>query len=89
MDSTSVNISKKTARLKKLKIGIPREYFAVGLDEEVEKSINEAIETYKKLGAEIVDIILPHAGYALACYYIIAPAEASANLARFDGLRYG
>ncbi len=88
MDSTSINIS-KDSKVKKLKIGVPREYFAIGLDKEVEKSINDAIETYKKAGAQIVNISLPHAGYALACYYIIAPAEASANLARFDGLRYG
>ena len=88
MDSISTDI-KKENNLDKLRIGVPKEYFAKGLDKEVEKSIREAIETYKKLGAEIVDISLPMSEYCLACYYIIAPAEASANLARFDGLRYG
>ena len=88
MDSTSTD-SKKENNLDKLRIGIPKEYFAEGLDEKVEKSVKEAIEIYKKSGAEIIEINLPHTDYALACYYIIAPAEASANLARFDGLRYG
>jgi aspartyl-tRNA(Asn)/glutamyl-tRNA(Gln) amidotransferase subunit A len=88
LDSTSVN-SEKENNLNKLRIGVPKEYFAEGLDKEVEEAIKEAIETYKKLGAEIVEISLPMSEYALACYYIIAPAEASANLARFDGLRYG
>jgi aspartyl-tRNA(Asn)/glutamyl-tRNA(Gln) amidotransferase subunit A len=88
MDSTSIN-SEKESDLNKLRIGVPKEYFAKGLDKEVEKSIKDAIEIYKGLGAEIVEISLPMSEYALACYYIIAPAEASANLARFDGLRYG
>jgi aspartyl-tRNA(Asn)/glutamyl-tRNA(Gln) amidotransferase subunit A len=88
MDSTSTDL-KKENNLNKLRIGIPKEYFADGLDKEVEKAIKEAIEVYKELGAEIVEISLPMSEYALACYYIIAPAEASANLARFDGLRYG
>lgn len=72
-----------------LRIGVPKEYFGTGLDKEIETSIKKAIEFYQKAGAEIVDISLPHTDYALACYYIIAPAEASANLARFDGLKYG
>jgi len=88
MDSTSTD-SKKENNLDKLKIGVPKEYFTKGLEKEVEETIKKAIETYKKLGAEIVEISLPMSEYALACYYIIAPAEASANLARFDGLRYG
>ncbi|HNY35729.1 MAG TPA: Asp-tRNA(Asn)/Glu-tRNA(Gln) amidotransferase subunit GatA [Candidatus Pacearchaeota archaeon] len=88
MDSTSIN-SDKENNLAKLKIGVPKEYFAKGLDGEVEKAIKEAIDIYKELGAEIIEISLPMSEYALACYYIIAPAEASANLARFDGLRYG
>jgi aspartyl-tRNA(Asn)/glutamyl-tRNA(Gln) amidotransferase subunit A len=88
MDSTSVN-SEKENNLNKLRIGIPKEYFAEGLDKEVEEAINKAIKTYQELGAEMVEISLPMSEYALACYYIIAPAEASANLARFDGLRYG
>jgi len=75
--------------LKGLKIGVPKEYFVKGIDPEVEKIIKSAIEKAKKAGAEIVEISLPSSEFALACYYIIAPAEASANLARFDGIRYG
>lgn len=71
------------------KIGIPRELFGEGLDAEVRQSVENAIENYKNLGAEIVDVELPHSKYAIAVYYIIATAEASSNLARFDGVRYG
>lgn len=74
--------------IKKLKIGLPKEYFIAGLDKEVEKAIQEAIEKLKKLGFEFKEISLPHTKYALSCYYIIMPAEVSANLARFDGIRY-
>jgi len=88
MDSTSTDF-KRENNLNKLRIGVPKEYFAEGLDKEVEKAVRNAIDIFKKQGAEIVEIDLPHSEYALACYYIIAPAEASANLARFDGLRYG
>jgi aspartyl-tRNA(Asn)/glutamyl-tRNA(Gln) amidotransferase subunit A len=88
MDSTSTDF-KKENNLSKLRIGVPKEYFVEGLDKDVEKAVKDAIEAYKKLGSEIVEIELPRSEYALACYYIIAPAEASANLARFDGLRYG
>ncbi|MFZ3058021.1 MAG: Asp-tRNA(Asn)/Glu-tRNA(Gln) amidotransferase subunit GatA [Minisyncoccales bacterium] len=88
MDSTSIN-SEIENNLNKLRIGVPKEYFAEGLDKEVGQAIKKAIDVYKELGAEIVEISLPMSEYALACYYIIAPAEASANLARFDGLRYG
>jgi aspartyl-tRNA(Asn)/glutamyl-tRNA(Gln) amidotransferase subunit A len=72
-----------------LKIGLPKEYFIEGLDPEVAASVNAAVQKLRELGAEIVDISLPHTDYAAATYYIIAPAEASANLARFDGIRYG
>jgi aspartyl-tRNA(Asn)/glutamyl-tRNA(Gln) amidotransferase subunit A len=75
--------------LKGVKIGIPREYFIAGTDAEVDRSVKAAIETYRSLGAEIVDISLPHAEYAIAVYYIVATAEASSNLARFDGVHYG
>ncbi|MBP5182471.1 MAG: Asp-tRNA(Asn)/Glu-tRNA(Gln) amidotransferase subunit GatA, partial [Lentisphaeria bacterium] len=76
--------------LKGMKIGIPKEYFQVeGVAEGVKKVTEEAMEKLKALGAEFVEITLPHTKYAMACYYIIAPAEASANLARFDGIRYG
>lgn len=71
------------------KIGVPRALFGEGLDEEIRNSVLRAIENYKTLGAEIVDVELPHAKYGIAVYYIIATAEASSNLARFDGVRYG
>ncbi|MBI2633829.1 MAG: Asp-tRNA(Asn)/Glu-tRNA(Gln) amidotransferase subunit GatA [Parcubacteria group bacterium] len=71
-----------------LRIGVPKEYFGEGLDPEVEKKVKDAIEVFEKLGAQISEISLPHTPYALACYYIIMPAEASANLARYDGIRY-
>ncbi len=72
-----------------LRVGVPKEYFIEGMQAEVEQAVREAIRTLQALGAEIVDITLPHTDYALPVYYLIAPAEASANLARFDGLRYG
>jgi aspartyl-tRNA(Asn)/glutamyl-tRNA(Gln) amidotransferase subunit A len=72
-----------------LKIGVPHELFGEGLDEEVRQAVKTAIENYRNLGAEIVDIELPLAKYGIAVYYIIATAEASSNLARFDGVRYG
>ena len=75
--------------VKNLKIGVPKEFFGEGLNSEVRKAIEEAIETYKKLGAEIVEVSLPNSKYALSAYYIIALAEASSNLARYDGVSYG
>jgi aspartyl-tRNA(Asn)/glutamyl-tRNA(Gln) amidotransferase subunit A len=72
-----------------MKLGLPKEYFVEGMDPEVEKAVRDAVEHCKKLGAEIVEVSLPHTKYAIAVYYIIATAEASANLARFDGIRYG
>ena len=75
--------------IKGMRIGIPKEYRVEGLNKEVEKYWDEAIAMLKARGAEIVDISLPHTKYALPTYYIIAPAEASANLARYDGIRYG
>lgn len=77
------------ADLKGKKVGIPREYRMDGMDAEVVKSWDEGIAWLKDAGAEIVDISLPHTKYALPTYYIIAPAEASSNLARYDGVRYG
>ncbi len=71
------------------RIGVPRALFGEGLDEEVRAKVEDVIEAYRGLGAEIVDIELPHARYAIAVYYIIATAEASSNLARYDGVRYG
>ena len=75
--------------VKGLKIGVPREFFGEGIDEEVKSKLYEAIEIYKELGAEVEEFSLDIAKYALATYYIIADAEASSNLGRFDGIRYG
>ncbi|WP_342379285.1 Asp-tRNA(Asn)/Glu-tRNA(Gln) amidotransferase subunit GatA [Myxococcus stipitatus] len=72
-----------------LKLGVPREYFAEGMDPEVEAAVRGALREYERLGATLVDVSLPHTRYALATYYLIAPAEASSNLARYDGVRYG
>ena len=94
-DTTSYDIPKKdyTKALKNdvkgLKIGIPKEYFGEGINKEVKKKLEESIEIYKKLGAEVEEFSLDIADYALATYYIIACAEASSNLGRFDGIRYG
>ena len=78
-----------TGNIKGLKVGIPKEYNAEGLSSEIKKLWEQGTEWLKKAGAEIVDISLPHTKYALPVYYIIAPAEASSNLARYDGVRYG
>jgi aspartyl-tRNA(Asn)/glutamyl-tRNA(Gln) amidotransferase subunit A len=78
-----------SADLKGKKVGIPREYRLDGMDSEVSASWEQGIAWLKDAGAEVVDISLPHTKYALPCYYIIAPAEASSNLARYDGVRYG
>ncbi len=78
-----------TGDIKGLRIGFPRALFGEGLDPEVRASVENAIDAYRQLGADIVDVELPHAQYCIAVYYIIATAEASSNLARFDGVRYG
>ncbi|WP_297487345.1 Asp-tRNA(Asn)/Glu-tRNA(Gln) amidotransferase subunit GatA [uncultured Cetobacterium sp.] len=78
-----------TGDIKGMKIGVPKEYFIDGLNEGVKKVVNESLEVFKSLGAEIVEISLPHTKYAAPTYYVLAPAEASSNLARFDGVRYG
>jgi aspartyl-tRNA(Asn)/glutamyl-tRNA(Gln) amidotransferase subunit A len=70
-------------------VGIPREYFVEGIDPEVSAAVKKAIAVVEKCGAKIIDISLPHTQYCLAAYYIIAPAEASSNLARYDGVKYG
>ncbi|MDP1595422.1 MAG: Asp-tRNA(Asn)/Glu-tRNA(Gln) amidotransferase subunit GatA [Methylotenera sp.] len=94
-DSTSLNRAKEdyTRELAKplhgLKIGLPKEYFAEGLDASVATVIEAAIAEYKKLGAEIVEISLPNTGLSIPVYYVLAPAEASSNLSRYDGVRYG
>ncbi len=87
--STDYKFEPSDKKLKGLKIGVPKEYFVEGMDEGVEEIIKNTIQKVKNEGAEIIDISLPTTEYALACYYILVPSEASANLARFDGIRYG
>ena len=91
LDATSVELGIQNTefKIKNLRIGVPKEYFAKGLEKEVEEIIREAIKKAKDAGAEIIEISLPSSEYALACYYIIGPSEISANLARFDGIKYG
>ena len=72
-----------------LVVGLPKEYVSHHLDADMRGSINEAVEALRKAGAEVREVSLPHASHAIACYYVIAPAEASANLSRYDGVRYG
>ncbi len=72
-----------------LKVGVPKQYFIDGMDPEVRASVDAALESYKKLGATLVDVDLPHTDYGIAVYYLVATAEASSNLARYDGVRYG
>ena len=94
-DSTSVpeSVPDYSAALdgniKGLKLGLPKEYFIGGVDPQVTQAVQSAVKQFEGLGAEIVEISLPHTEYAVATYYIVATAEASANLARFDGIRYG
>ena len=78
-----------TGDIKGLRLGLPKEYMIGGLDPEVSVAVRVAIDQLQRLGAEVVEISLPHTDYAVATYYIVATAEASANLARFDGIRYG
>ncbi|MFA5877933.1 MAG: Asp-tRNA(Asn)/Glu-tRNA(Gln) amidotransferase subunit GatA [Candidatus Staskawiczbacteria bacterium] len=92
MDSTSIELPKLSNpnfSIKNLRIGVPKEYFVKGLDKEVEKTVRSAIKKMEAEGAKIEEISLPNTEYALATYYIIAPSEASANLARYDGIKYG
>ncbi len=93
-DSTSVDREVKYSsalenNVRGLKIGVPKEYFGEGTDEKVEKAVWDAIHTLENLGASRTEVRMPHTKYALAAYYIIAMSEASSNLARFDGMRYG
>jgi aspartyl-tRNA(Asn)/glutamyl-tRNA(Gln) amidotransferase subunit A len=95
LDSTSIDrpVPDFTAALQEglqgVRVGVPREYFGQGLDPEVEQVARAAIAMLREAGAEIVEVTLPHTDYCVAVYYLIAPAEASSNLARFDGVRYG
>ncbi len=94
-DSTSINSpapdyqSALTGDVNGLRVGVPKEYFIEGIEPAVESAVREAIAQLEALGAEVIEISLPHTRYALPVYYLIAPAEASANLARYDGIRYG
>jgi len=94
-DSTSINHDKEDylanldQSVKGLRIGIPKEFFEEGLDGQVQQVIVGALNTYKKMGAELIDISLPNTHLAIPVYYVIAPAEASSNLSRYDGVRYG
>lgn len=94
-DSTSVNtpvpdyVASLDQPLKGVRVGIASEYFGEGLDDDVRSAVQTAIDTFSHEGAELTEVELPHMPYAVACYYIIAPCEASSNLARFDGVHYG
>ncbi len=91
LDSTSVesNVQNLKSNIQNLRIGIPKECFSEGIDRKVEKVVKEAIDKFVKLGASVEEVSLPHLPYSLASYYIIMPSEASANLARYDGIRFG
>ena len=94
-DATTANVvvpdysSELSSDIAGTKIGVPRELFGEGLNDEVREAVENSIENYRALGAQIVDVKLPHARYGIAVYYILATAEASSNLARYDGVRYG
>ncbi len=92
--TTAVEFGKKyedylTGDISGLKIGIPKEYLSDGIDEKIKEKFEEAVLKFKKLGAEIKEISLPHSKYSLSTYYLIMPSEVSSNLARFDGIKYG
>jgi aspartyl-tRNA(Asn)/glutamyl-tRNA(Gln) amidotransferase subunit A len=94
-DSTSLQREKEdygrdlNKPLSGLRIGLPREYFAKGMSSDVEKAIEQALDEYRRLGAETVEVALPNSPLSIPVYYVLAPAEASSNLSRFDGVRYG
>jgi aspartyl-tRNA(Asn)/glutamyl-tRNA(Gln) amidotransferase subunit A len=94
-DSTSADIALPdftqalTGSVKGLRVGMPREYFIEGIDPEVERAVRDALEVFEGLGAVTVEVSLPHTEYGVAVYYILAPSEASSNLARYDGIKYG
>ena len=94
-DSTSLDVpvpdyeAALTGDIRRLRVGVPKEYFIEGIEPDVEAAVQAAIDKLQDVGAELVEITLPHTRYALPAYYLIAPAEASSNLARYDGVRYG
>jgi aspartyl-tRNA(Asn)/glutamyl-tRNA(Gln) amidotransferase subunit A len=95
MDATSAEVpvpdyvAELETPVRGLKVGVAKEYFGEGLEPEIRKSVEDGIQQFAKLGCEIVEVSLPHSEYAIPTYYIVATAEASSNLARFDGVRYG
>jgi len=91
MDATSAdyNFENTDLSFKGLKIGVPKEYFTEGIEKDVEEIVRDAIKKAEEQGAEIREVSLPNTKYSIACYYIIVPSEASSNLARFDGIKYG
>ncbi|MBU1876867.1 Asp-tRNA(Asn)/Glu-tRNA(Gln) amidotransferase subunit GatA [Patescibacteria group bacterium] len=91
LDSTSISPGTQAVdfQIKGLKIGIPKEYFIAGMDKNVENSVRQSIKKYEDMGAKIEEISLPHTEYAIATYYIIVQSEVSANMARYDGIKYG
>jgi aspartyl-tRNA(Asn)/glutamyl-tRNA(Gln) amidotransferase subunit A len=95
MDSTSADVpvpdyvAELDRPVRGVRIGVAKEYFGEGLDPEVRKAVEDGIQTLAKLGCEVVPVSLPHSKYAIPTYYLVATAEASSNLARFDGVRYG
>ena len=91
LDSTSVESKIRNSKfeIRNLKIGMPKEYFVKGIDPSIERLVKEAIRKYEKAGAKLIEVSLPHTEAALPAYYMINPSEASANLARYDGIKYG
>lgn len=90
VENKSIDYTKElNSNVKGMKFALPKEYFGEGIDEKVKAKVLEAVEVLKGLGAEVEEISLPYTEYALSCYYIISTSEASSNLARFDGIRYG
>src|SRR5204862_6868696 len=81
--------SKLEEPVKPLTIGVAREFFAAGLDAEIERAVREALKVYERLGAAVREVSLPHSPYSVATYYLVATAEASTNLARYDGVHFG
>lgn len=89
VESSPLDVRRSAFNLRRVRVGVPKEYFGKGLDPDVETVIRSAIRECESLGCEIRDVSLPHAEYGLATYYVVMPAEVSSNLARFDGIRYG
>jgi aspartyl-tRNA(Asn)/glutamyl-tRNA(Gln) amidotransferase subunit A len=95
LDSNALDVAKPdyrqalTGEVRKMRVGVPKEYFIAGIEPSVEKAVHAAIDHFARIGAEICEVSLPHTAYGIPIYYLIAPAEVSANLSRYDGVRYG